>query len=739
MNEVESAKLLAALKAEESQAVGYQTSTEVTLHTEALDRYFGKPYGDEVDGRSKITTREVYETIQWTLPDLLDIFAAGGRICDLETDDEQAEAETEERADYLDYVFFKDNNGVLVLYDFIFDAMAHPRSYVDVDWDDRPSYSGWEEYENLTQLQIEQLIADPATELDALKEQQVDPSPEFPMGVAYSVKARKKLRDGCCKIEVVPPEDMFVAGRSVTLGQARYKGRLLRWRRSTWKEQFPKKRKDIEEYSAGDESTAIDSDERRAARFDDDNASDGEWSTAANKAAEELVGRKEYIWWADPEGDDDAKLYRVYRLGDMILEAEEVDDDPFASSVSDRVPHRLNGLSIPEVLGDLQRLKTVLTRALVDGTMQSNVPRVAADKNAVNLDDLLNLSHGAVIRVDGAPGDKLMPFQTPDLTPGTLSALQWTDQIAEQRTGVSRHAQGLDPDALNHTAKGIQLLQNAANARKRLMARLIAQGVEDMMTKVDRTVMRHQKSERSVKLGKAWKRVDPRSWSPAMRVKVTVGLGTGAKDVQLAFLQMIQQDQMLAYQTFGPQNPVVTLKHLHHTMTQKLRVMGYPSPEPFVGDPVGPDGQEWKPQPQPSPEQQKIQAQIQEGQAKLQLSQQTAQQDFQLNQAKTQAQLQADQAAMQAKAQADAQKAQTDAEIARFEAEGRLQIAREEMNAKMVLAQQQAVFEANLAREKMQAEIELAKMKIEAMPKKPNGSANGSVSGSDANFGGQVG
>lgn len=614
------AKLLAALKAEEMQAVGYDTSAEVSKHAEALDRYFGKPYGDEVDGRSRLTTREIYETVAWTVPDILDIFAAGGRICDLESDDPEAESQCDERADYLNYVFFKDNQGVLILHDFIFNCLMHPRGYADIEWDKNPTYAGWQEYENLNEMEAIALIEQEDTEIDpdSIEEADGEPDEQGQPTVLVKLKARKRLRDGCCKIEVPPPEDMFVAGRAVDMPSARYKGRLLRWRRSVWKQNFPDKRDEIENYAATDESTAIDTDERRQARFDDGQASHGEFAAAANKAAEELVGRKEYIWYADPDTDEDAKLLRVYRLGDTILEAEEVDDDPFASASGHRVPHRLQGLSIPEILGDLQKLKTILTRALVDGTMQANVPRMAA-RNGVNLDDLLNLDYGAVTRTgDLNPNEAVMPIITPDLTPSTLKALEWTNQIIEQRSGVTRHAQGMDPDSLNHTARGIQMIQQAANAVKRLLARLIAIGVEEMMTKADRTLMRHQKSPRNVKLGKNWVRVDPRSWSPAMRVQVSVGLGTGAKDVQLQFLQMIQQDQMLAYQTFGPENPVVTLKHLHHTVTQKLRVMGYQTPDPFFGEPIGPDGQEWKPPPMPDPEQAKIQGQLQIEQTKAQ-------------------------------------------------------------------------------------------------------------------------
>lgn len=745
------ARLLAALQVEEQNAIGYSTDAEITDHVDALNRYLGKPYGDEVDGRSKITTREIQETIGWLVPDLVDIFAAGGRICDLEAGAPEAEQGIEQRADYLNYVFFEDNQGVLILYDFIFDALLHKRSYMDVDWDDRPIYMGWQEYRGLTQLQVQGLLDDPATEVDpdSLEIEQVPPSEGFPDGQAYTVKARKALAEGKCTIECVPPEDMFVAGRSVEVRSSRYKGRLLRWRRAVWKRLFPDYADEIDEAPAGEPSDAIGTDERRAARFNDGDGTGGDWAEAAAKDAEELVGRKEYIWWSEfgDEGQtSEEKLLRVYRLGSLILEVEEVDDDPFASATGHRIPHRLQGLSIADLLGDLQKLKTVLTRSLVDGTMASNVPRIVA-KEGVNLNDLLNLDHGAVIRSGQLnPSEAVMPLAMPDLAPSTLKALEWTNQIIEQRTGVSRHAQGLDPDSLNHTAKGIQLLQNAANGVKRMIARLIAVGVEEALTKVDRVIMRHQRQERTVRLGKEWARVNPTSWNPAMKVKVSVGLGTGSKEAQLQFLQMIQQDQVAWVSSYGPATPVVTPQHLYATVTEKLRVMGYSSPERYFGEPVQQNPQTGQmepfiPQPPPSPDQQKIQAQVQEGQARLQLDQQKAQADAQLSAQKMQIDAQVRQMEGQAKAATDAQKGELDAAIARMKAEGELvvmrekavleaDLKREQMRFEMQMALAQFEFEKEIAREKLTIQREQAEAKV---------SMNGSAGTSGPSFGGKPG
>ena len=52
-------ELLKILKDEESNASTFYTSELAQAQAEALDRYHARPYGDEVEGRSKIVTHDI--------------------------------------------------------------------------------------------------------------------------------------------------------------------------------------------------------------------------------------------------------------------------------------------------------------------------------------------------------------------------------------------------------------------------------------------------------------------------------------------------------------------------------------------------------------------------------------------------------------------------------------------------------------------------------------------------------
>ncbi|NBW23060.1 MAG: hypothetical protein EBR82_85465, partial [Caulobacteraceae bacterium] len=83
------AELLRLLKGEENDALGYRQSELQQQQIDALKHFFGERYGDEEDGRSQVVTREVFETIEWTIPDLMRVFAGGNNVVYLEETSQQ--------------------------------------------------------------------------------------------------------------------------------------------------------------------------------------------------------------------------------------------------------------------------------------------------------------------------------------------------------------------------------------------------------------------------------------------------------------------------------------------------------------------------------------------------------------------------------------------------------------------------------------------------------------------------
>lgn len=724
-DEDKAAELVRALRAEEQWAASYLKSELEEAQIDALKRYYGDEYGDEVDGRSRVTTREVFETIEWLRPDLRRTFTAGDNVFEFEGVTPQADEYAEEATDLVNHIFLCDNEGERELDAFIFDGLLHRVGVLACEWKEH-EYSPSTEVCGLNTQQAMQLLNDPKTEILGQEIEEKEPDEAHPDGLFYEFRIRQRTKDAYPEVFAIAPEDFRIAARTTDLKTARYAGDVVRMMKGEAKKKWPKFAEAIDGY-IGD-TAGFNTDERRAERFRDLEGWDaGTMREGGDAEAAEVQIMREYIRH-DCDGDGFPELVRCYRIGDTLLEYEEVDEHIYAHWTPIPIPHRFFGLGINDIAKDLQRTKTVLLRNMLDSVYQSVAPRTVVNTQSVTargLDALLTVRPGAVIEANGPAGDAVFPLVVPDLSESALGAMQWIDRISQSRTGVTREAQPMDPDALHDTARGQELINDAASIRKEEIARNLAVGLQQFGMKLYRLIHKHQNEARSLKIAGNWKNIDPRAWEADVRCTVSVGLGTGAKDKQLALLQMVQADQVAWVSAYGPATPVVTPQHLHNLVTEKLRVIGYKSPDKFFGHPIDPQtGQPFVPQPPPDPNAMKIQAQVQEGQARLQMDAQKAQLQTQLDAVKAQADAQIRQMESEAKTASDARKADLDAQVAQMKAEGELaimrekagleaQLKREQMQFEMQMAVAQFEFEKEIAREKLTIQREQAQAKVE--------------------------
>ena len=101
----------------------------------------------------------------------------------------------------------------------------------------------------------------------------------------------------------------------------------------------------------------------------------------------------------DYDGDGIAELRRIVYAGHEILENEETDYVPFCSLCPIPMPHKFYGHSLADRTTDLQLIKTTITRQILDNLYLSNNARMMVVDGQANLDDLLTVTPGGVVRV----------------------------------------------------------------------------------------------------------------------------------------------------------------------------------------------------------------------------------------------------------------------------------------------------------------------------------------------------
>ena len=263
-------------------------------------------------------------------------------------------------------------------------------------------------------------------------------------------------------------------------------------------------------------------------------------------------------------------------------------------------------------------------RNTLDSLAQSIHPRTAVVEGQVNIDDVLNNETGAIIRMR-APG-MVTPFSSPFVGQPAFAMMDYMDQMREDRTGMSKAAMGLDPDALQSTTKAaVSATVSASQSRLELQARILAEGMKKLFKGILYLMTTHQDKPRMVRLRNQWVQIDPRVWDAGMDVNVNIGLGNGDTNEKLAALNIIMQKQEQIMAQFGPMNQIASLPMYIRTLQKAIELSGYKDASSYFNT-LPTDFQMPQEQPKPTPEEvlaqvqaQSIQADIQKKAAELEL------------------------------------------------------------------------------------------------------------------------
>jgi hypothetical protein len=605
MTKMHESALQGLLAAEIEDALAYIAGSVGPQRQKALDYYLGEPFGNEVEGRSRVVSTDVADTIEWILPSLLKVFTAGDEAVRFEPTGPEDEAAAKQATDYVNWIFSRDNPGFLILYTLFKDALLQKNGIAKVWWEEsaeaeRQTYLG----KTFEEMQL--VLADPDVEpIEHSERAGTGLGPDgAPAGVSDGAPAilhdftvRRTRRRGAVRIAAVPPEELLIARRARSIEEAGFVAHRVRRTVSELVAQGYD-RALIERLAETGEPAADPEVAARAAHDGDERLA----GPGLNPAMRPVWVTECYIR-VDWDGDGIAERRKVTVAGGAceILDNEAVDSVPFVSLTPIVMPHRFFGLSMADLVMDLQLIKSTILRQILDNLYLSNNGRhVVSDQ--VNLDDMLTARPGGIIRLrNGALPSQghVLPLDTPLAAAQAFPMLEYVDGVRENRTGVTRYNQGLDADALNKTASGLSQIMSAAQQRMELIARVFAEtGVRELFRKVLELVCKRQSAPRILRLRNRWVAMDPREWDAGMDMSINVGLGTGNKDQMLAHLQTLLGIQQKAVELQGgADGPIVTLPNIYNTLTKLVENAGLKSPDAFFTDPSQADSSKAGPPP----------------------------------------------------------------------------------------------------------------------------------------------
>tara|TARA_R100001443_G_scaffold8521_1_gene17872 strand:+ start:2773 stop:4818 length:2046 start_codon:yes stop_codon:yes gene_type:complete len=620
---------LASKLSNEIESASGNFNTELSEQREnAMKYYLGEKFGNEIEGRSEIVTTDVRDTIEYIMPSLMRIFTTHNNVAEFEPQGPEDVQMAQQATDYVNYVFNKQNNGFKVLYDAFKDALISKTGVIKHFWEEKTEVST-ENYTNLTEIEYQSILANDDMEVIehteiVIQKQQVDDFGTLisPAIVEHDVKVKKTKTDGQVRVLSVPPEEFLVSRRATSVEDASFVcHRVKKSVSDLILEGYPKSL--VDELPSYTQNNA-EFNEERITRFSyDDDSSPGEEGEGPSRK----VWLEECYMYIDYDNDGIAELRKITKGGSIILDNEEIDSIPFSTICPLPIPHKFHGMSIADTVQDIQLIKSTIMRNLLDNMYLTNNARYAVLAGQVELDDLLSSKPGGIVRMR-APG-AVTALPTPQIQSYAFQMVQYLDGIREERSGVSKMTQGLNPDVLtSHVTSGaISAATESAMQRIELIARIFAEtGIKDLFRNIYSLVQRYEDRQKIAYLNGKFVPIDVSRWKEKLNCTVNVGIGSGSQQSKTQTMGSIMQIIQGLIQN-GGMGSIVTPQNIYNAVSEFIAQSGYKNSDQFISNPAM-----MPPQPPPEPTldekvaQQKAQVELQ----KLQLQAQELQIDTEL-------------------------------------------------------------------------------------------------------------
>ena len=575
---------------------------ESSFRSANYDAYRAKGDGKkERPGHSRIKCSDIMDTIEWMMPSFIKAFAGTTECISISPNNEEDVQKAEKLEKLLNWQFMgRHCKGFTVMYQWIKSCLIYGTSILKITWQDKYVKKGFD-LPIATEAQIyamqqdsmvkdldgepqdipagavidEEVLALAANDPTLLnyigqvnaQPMQVQPVALDSFRVWRNVHGKKLIKSYSGPlVEVISPEDFYMDPEATTIEDAQFVIHRV-WR--TYGYLKEKEREGI--YSNVDDVKAwLDRDKERfinserAQRYDSADAIDP--ANYAIDSEDKQVARHKvevFEWWGllDLTGEGYQEPYLVVYCGETILRMEMNPyghgQPPFEVLRPMLDPFKFTGVSIPELVGEFQAVKTALFRQILDNVSYQNNGAWLVNRNAgVDINALLNMRPNTIVRSNITSG-AVVPLTPPNLQGYPLTMIELVDSMLQKRTGVTSYNQGLDANSLNKTATGITKIMEASVQRIDLQARVMSEtGVRPMFQKI--LMLNQQFMDQTIVIRVFNKplEISPDDLIGDFDVSVDVGGATSKNETRVQQMMLLIQSSSLMMSTgvMRPQN-----------------------------------------------------------------------------------------------------------------------------------------------------------------------------------------
>ena len=498
------------------------------------DEYMGRKYGNEIKGKSQIVTRDIKKHSEWLQSSILDPFTSTPDIVKCNPANRESITLARNAEMILNQQFCRQFDR----YNFLTIALKIMDTEGTV-----VIKTGWDFLEEERELLKKELVP----VIDPMSQQIVmDPTTQQPMmqEIQYKKKEKVRLIDKPTA-EVVRNQDIYVDPSCMgNFNNMQFIIHQFETDLSTLKTDG--RYKNLEKIKVDTNEGDYDDYENY------NNLPDPKYFEFEDKPRKKILVR-EYWGNYDLDGDGIAEPIVCAWTDNLVirLEANPYPDKkpPFIIVPLLPIPFQLFGESNAEILGDIQKVNTAITRGIIDNMAQSNNAQIGFSKGVldpINEERMLNGDN--FVMNTNVPKDAIWVGNFNPLPNTVFNVLELNNQSAQSLTGVNVYGNNQTTNMIGENPASSKGVLDGGNLRKLMLVKNISENlVKPLMRKwleydaellPPETVVRSTKSENEFEII----RRDDLSGSMDIDITISTNEDNAAKARELAFL----------LQTIGP-------------------------------------------------------------------------------------------------------------------------------------------------------------------------------------------
>lgn len=415
-----------------------------TKREQYINETYAKPYGNEVEGKSRIVSKDILKQLNWMIPTIADPFLSTTDIvkCNPVTFEDTLAARQSELL--LNTQFVRK----FPRYNFINKALrvlaTEGTVVVQTGWDYEDEEVETEvEMVAVNELGMEMIVTDTIMETRVLRNQPT----------AVVCRNEDIFIDPTCMDDM--DKCQFVIHRYETdISTLRADGRF----------------KNLDKINMANASHYADSDflpeDNTFFRFQD-------------KPRQKILVHE---YWGNYDIDDDGEVEAIVCawVDNVIIRLEENPypdkKPPFVIVPFNSVPFQLFGEALAETIGDNQKVKTAITRGLIDNMAKSNNGQIGMRKGAVDMTNRKRFLKGENFEFNGTPADFWQGSYN-QIPSSAFDMLALMNNEIESQTGTKSFSGGISGNALGSSATGVRSVMDATSVRRLHLVRNIAENM----------------------------------------------------------------------------------------------------------------------------------------------------------------------------------------------------------------------------------------------------------------------